>query len=313
MIYLKLTTPTNIGEEREKFFAQPNYSPQLKYNWSPEDIAAYESKEPRLSGLIDALVRQDTQAIEQEAASYFDIAFRHKDVKMAETYTAKPPAAGKPANADDYAKVLSQKIDELGLGYSVEIVDRHGFQCRPDHKAKTMRISKYLHLQFHTAEGVANHEIIHAIRAVNGRYNGIKPQPGYLPTEEGLAALVQDSFFTTLTGSGFQHALEYRAAQLSKSAGFKEVYQFLRDHGCDAETAWLRGIRQKFGLCDTSRPGGLMKAAMYFYHEQLLLELPHESLVRLFVGKIPLSQLESYPQYTGTSPREKLEAFLAAA
>ena len=128
----------------------------------------------------------------------------------------------------------------------------------------------------------------------------------YLPTEEGLGILIQDKLLRSPSASSFQHALEYLAANLSRTASFREVYQFLRDHGCDAENAWLRGIRQKFGIRDTSQPGGLMKSGMYFYHERLLQSLTEEELMRLFVGKISLARLEKYGVYNGVVPEEKV-------
>jgi len=309
MTYLKLITPTNIAEEKEKFFNSKTYSPQLEYKWDAERIKQYKTAKPELAPLIDALVAQDKTAMEKAASIYFDVTFRAQDISCAEGLIQEVPQASN-GTAEELAPLLEQKLQELGIDYGVEIVDKHGFQCRPDHKAKVVRISQYLHLQFYSTEGVANHELVHIIRAVNGVYNGIIPTLDYLPTEEGLGILIQDGLLRSPSPSAFQHALEYLAAHLSRTAGFREVYAFLREHGADAENAWLRGIRQKFGLRDTSRPGGLMKSGMYFYHEQLLHELDEQALVRLFVGKIPLAQLPMYQKYTGVVPQEKIKAFI---
>lgn len=310
MTYLKLITPTNIAQEKERFFSSKTYSPQLEYAWDAQRIKRYRVENPELIPLIDALLAQHKPALEEAASKYFDVLFRAQDILCAKRLIEQVPQASN-GTAEDLAPLLEHKLQELGLGYGVEIVDKHGFQCRPDHKAKVVRLSKYLHLQFYSAEGVANHELVHIIRAVNGVYNGIVPAPDYLPTEEGLSVLIQDGLLRLPSASSFQHALEYLAAHLSRNAGFREVYTFLRQHGCDAENAWLRGIRQKFGLCDTSQPGGLMKSGMYFYHEQLLRELSKPELIRLFVGKIPLARLSSYKSYTGMVPREKIEAFIS--
>jgi hypothetical protein len=168
-----------------------------------------------------------------------------------------------------------------------------------------------MHLQFLSTEGVANHELVHVIRAVNGNYNNIEVEPDYLPTEEGLSCLIQDEMLLNPSASSFQHALEFLAADLSSKAGFKEVYDFLISKGADKESAWLRGVRQKFGMQDTSKPGSLMKSGMYFYHERLLSELKKDEIIRLFVGKIPLSQLKKYPEYHGTISEEKILELLA--
>lgn len=309
MTYLKLITPLNIAEEKQRFLSSKTYSPQFEYNWDAELIERFRIAKPELITLIDALLAQNKVAIEEAASKYFDVTFRAQDILFAEGLVKKVPQATN-GTADQLAPLLERKLRELGIDYGVEVVDKHGFQCRPDHKAKVIRISKYLHLQFYSTEGVANHELVHIIRAVNGTFNGIPTAPDYLPTEEGLAILVQDKLLRSPLASSFQHALEYLAAHMSREVGFREIYSFLREHGCDAENAWLRGIRQKFGLRDTSQPGGLMKSGMYFYHEQLLRELSEHELVRLFVGKISLAQLPNYKSYTGAVPQEKIEAFI---
>jgi len=305
MTYLKLITPTNIAEEKEKFFSSQTYSPQFEYRWDDAFIAKCKIAKPELAELADALVNQDWPAIERAAKAYFDVRFRPEDISFAESLIQEIPKASN-GTAEQLAPLIEAKLRDFGIDYAVEIVDKHGFQCRPDHKAKILRISKYLHLQFYSVEGVANHELVHIIRAVNGVHNGIAPEPDYLPTEEGLGILIQDNLLRQPSASAFQHALEYLAANLSRTASFREVYQFLLSHGCDAENAWLRGIRQKFGFRDTSQPGGLMKSGMYFYHERLLQPLTEDELVRLFVGKIPLARLKEYKAYTGVVPREKI-------
>lgn len=173
-----------------------------------------------------------------------------------------------------------------------------------------MHISKYLHLQFYPTSTVVNHELVHVIRAVNGVHDHIPPQADYLPTEEGLACYIQDNLQRG-TASSFQHALEYNASQLIRTAGFREIYDFLREHGCNSENAWLRGILQKFGMVDTSQPGSLIKSVMYFYHDQLVSQLSKTELLRLFVGKPSQTQLPNYSSYSGQIPQEKIEALLA--
>lgn len=309
MTYLKLITPTNLAEEKAKFFRSEAYSPQFVYEWDGELIEQYKQANPRLIPLLDALFGQDGTVIETAAGQYFDVTFRPEDVAFAKNLIQTVPAASN-GTAKDVATLMAVKLKEMGIDYRTEIVNKHGFQCRPDHQARVIRVSQYLHLQFYPTESVVNHELVHIIRAINGQANDIEPQPDYLPTEEGLACLVQDRLLKQPSASAFQHALEYLAAFVSRSAGFREVYVFLREHGCDSENAWLRGIRQKFGLRDTSQPGGLMKSGMYFYHEQLLGQLDTAALTRLFVGKIPFRQLADYPTYSGALSQSVIEALL---
>ncbi len=309
MSYLKLITPVNLAEEKEKFFSREGYVPQLEYDWSEQTIEKVLKTAPREAALMEALLSQDGERITREAMRFFEVEFRQEDIELAKNLIATVPKSSN-GTAEEYAELMRKKLAELGIDYEVKVVDEHGFQGRPDHKRHIMKLSKYLHLQFLTLDGITNHELVHIIRAINGEYNGIKKSEDYLPTEEGLACLVQDEFLRQSTPSAFQHGLEYLAAEMSKTSGFREIYDFLRGWGCDAENAWLRGIRQKFGMRDTAQPGGLVKSGMYFYHENILRKLEKEELLRLMVGKISLAELPKYPEYAGRIPREEIERVL---
>lgn len=309
MNYLKLITPLNIAEEKERFFTSDTYEPQFVYDWDPIKLEEIGKTNPELIPLRDALISQDSAAITEAGGKFFDVVFRPEDMELAQKLIQDEPEESE-GGAQEIAAIATAKLAALGIDYRVEIVDRHGFKCRPDHRAKVLRVSAHLHLQFPSAESVVNHELVHIIRAVNGTYNGIAKQPGYLPTEEGLSCLIQDKLFRESTGSGFLHALEYLAAGLSRQVGLRSAYNFLREHGCSAEIAWSRGIRYKFGLTDTSRPGGLLNSAMYFYHAQLLKNLSQDELLRLFVGKIRQDQLGNYPSYSGAVGAERIRYLL---
>lgn len=312
MSYLKIITPINLAEEKERFLSSNSYSPQLKYNWDDSAVEEFKRISPRGAPMMDALIRQDGEMITREASKFFDVEFRYEDINFAKELISVVPLEAN-GTADECAALMKRKLAELGIDYEVAVVDEHGFQARPNHKQRTIKISKRSHLQFSSLESVVKHELVHIIRAVNGRYNGIAKSDDYLPTEEGLACLIQDELLVRPTASSFQHALEYLAANLSQTAGFRDIYDFLIKHGSDPENAWLRGIRQKFGMRDTSLPGGLVKSGMYFYHEKLTQQLSKDEVARLFVGKISQSQLSEHPTYVGKIPRETIERTLIAS
>lgn len=311
MSYLKITTPINLASEKERFFSIPDYSPQLQYDWSDETVTKFLKHTPSGTKLAQAILSQNGEAITHEAAKFFNVKFRPEDIDFAYNLISTTPSSAN-GTADEYAKLMRQKLAQLGIDYKVEVVDEHGFQGRPNHKKHILKISKYLHLQFLSLNGIVNHELTHIIRAVNSEFNHIPISADYLPTEEGLACLIQDEFLVKPTPSSYQHSLEFLAANLSQTAGFREIFDFLITHGFDPENAWLRGIRQKFGIRDTSQPGSLVKSGMYFYHENILRDLNKEELLRLFVGKISLDELDQYPKYTGKIPQSALEEVLFA-
>lgn len=305
-------TPTNIAQERERFFASETYEPQLEYHWDDKTIIKIKQKDPEITALADALLAQDKQRIELEAKRYFDLEFIPEDIALAKKNINNQPGPNErnEHDAEALATILRAYLQQLHIPYTIEIVDAHGFQCRPQHKKKILKISKYISLQFYSAQGIALHELMHIIRAVNGEQNGIALQPGYLATEEGLACFIQDTAAKDTSGSVFQHALEYLGAYMSITHGFRDIYNFFREHGMDAGVAWQRAIRQKYGITDTSQPGGLMKSGMYFFHAQKMRKLSQDELLRLFVGKIRLDQLAEHEEYTGAIPENDLKRII---
>lgn len=148
MPYLKLITPTNIAEEKEKFFAHPDYSPQFEYAWDDNLIAKCRAADPRLGALADALVTQQKELIEPAAQRYLDVEYRPEDLALARKLVREVPVESN-GTADELAAVMVAKLREFEIDYKVEIIDKHGFQCRPVHETRTLRLSKYLHLQFY--------------------------------------------------------------------------------------------------------------------------------------------------------------------
>ncbi|OGY86395.1 MAG: hypothetical protein A2233_00565 [Candidatus Kerfeldbacteria bacterium RIFOXYA2_FULL_38_24] len=310
MTYLKLITPINIGEEKEKFFASKTYNPQLRYHWDRKTLDSIKKRHPELICLANALFEQNNAQIVDAASKYFEVNFRDEDIAKAQSIISAIPKI-QNGNAQQLAEKIRSYLIALNIPYIVEIVDRYGFQCRPQHNKQKLLLSKHVNLQFLSVVSVAMHEMVHIVRAVNGNANKIKPQSGYLPTEEGLACLMQDEHSGNGAGSPFQHALEYLGAHMSLTHGFRDIYDFFRTHGLNEDVAWQRAIRQKFGLQDTQQPGGLCKSGMYFYHEQLLSSFSKEQLLNLFVGKIRADQIEDYAVTTSKISNETLSSFFA--
>jgi len=149
----------------------------------------------------------------------------------------------------------------------------------------------------------------HILRYVNGKYNKISRSTNYLPTEEGLACFMQDTYGEFGGASLFQHAAEYTVTEIALKSSLRQMFDYLCDIGFTKELAWQRAIRHKFGFVDTSQPGDIMKPSMYFYTEQQLKKLTTEELLKLFVGKISLQEINNFQEYTGLIPQNKLLSF----
>lgn len=153
-------------------------------------------------------------------------------------------------------------------------------------------------------EAEVHHELVHALRYRNGKYNNVQRSQRFLPTEEGLASWCQDH---TNSDNGLsQHAMEYIASDVGLRGSLRDIYNTLRDLGMDSNLAWKRVSRHKFGFVDTSRAGDILKPAMYFDNEMKVDTLTTEEKLRLFVGKIHQDELPNYPTYTGLWPADQL-------
>lgn len=87
------------------------------------------------------MLSQDGMAITAAASNFFDVKFRENDLKFAQELIAHTPISSN-GTAEAYAQLMRQKLASLDIDYSVEVVDQHGFQARPNHKKRVLKISK---------------------------------------------------------------------------------------------------------------------------------------------------------------------------
>lgn len=303
---LQLITPTNLAEQKEKFFASRSYHPVFNYIWQSNrpQIGIASNKEK----LINAIINQDIASIIHYARAYFSVEdWRY--LEIAQQLTSSIPVLEEIYTPVDFIAAFTKAARFLGLhNYSVKVVDRTGFNFRPRVKDKIILMSKQANLQFFDIEGEVRHELVHIIRYENGKYNQIKKSANYLPTEEGLATLMHDTGKNGYA-SRFQHAAEYIASRIGMEGSLRDIYDYFLSIGFNKDLAWQRAVRHKFGFIKTRESGDILKPAMYFAHSQVLQKLSSVELLRLFVGKISLSDLIYYKEYRGVIEKDKLIQF----
>jgi len=156
---------------------------------------------------------------------------------------------------------------------------------------------------------LVRHEVgVHAVRAANGGRAPLRiftmGLAGYLPTEEGLAAMneVRHGVRTGLR----LFALRVLAVHEAATAPFSAVYEMLLDRGADDEAAWAIALRAKRGMVDTGMPGAYTKDAVYLRgYRQVAAWLDEggswdEALRR---GKVGLGDLPRLRRWDGCSGR----------
>jgi len=310
MNLLRYITPINLANEKSKFFSSNIYNPQFKYNWDELESINWANDHRELQDVIVALQSQDKDQIKIAFSRLFDTQLTSELLDLAKNIVSNKPYIIPPEPISNVIKSFQKAFDFLELNdYSIEVVDQHGFNFRPLVESKKILVSKYLNLDFFSIDGEVKHELVHIIRYVNGKHNNISKHKKYLPTEEGFATYCQDYAGENGHSSLFQHAAEYAMTEVSLNGSLRDVTDYLENIGFSKELAWQRAIRHKFGFIDTSNPGDIMKPSMYFYHEQRIKILSREEKYKLFIGKIAKDQLDSYPEYMGLIPLNKLRTF----
>lgn len=310
MHFLKLITPTNLASEKAKFFASNNYHPIFEYDWNREKINQWLEKRPKFAPIAQAIINQDNRAISILAKHMFNTDITEELLKKAKNYLQIKPEILPTRTIEQVENAFNQGFQKAGLTeYRANVVDQYGFNARPNYTTKTVKISKYINLDFFSLDGIVRHEITHVIRYENAATNNIPKSENYLPTEEGLATYFHDFGSELGELSMFQHASEYVITDIALSRSLREMIEFLIEIGSSKENAWKRAVRHKFGFIDTRQAGDIMKPSMYFFHQQKIANLTDDERLRLLVGKIPLDDLRHYPTYFGRIPLQTLKEF----
>lgn len=302
---VSLITPTNLHEEKEKFLGSHNYNPVFRYSWQDHPIEEVEFRNPLKHALFRSVTNQDHKGISSAAMSLFEVKIED-DVLNEAQRLASVKGEKSTGSAAEYAMLTRDGLDYFGLtDVEVVLTDQAGFNARPQHKAKKILVSNQIQFEYFSMEGGVHHELVHCIRYYNGHHNKIKQSLNYLPTEEGLASWCQDN---TNSDNGLaQHAMEYVATNVGLSGGtLRDIYDTFRDFGASPELSWKRASRHKFGFVDTSAVGDIVKPAMYYANEIKISELSTSERLRLFGGKISLSELDDYPNYIGRWDSDQL-------
>lgn len=306
MDLLKLITPTNLSEEESKFFQSNHYHPVFKYDWNQEVINTWNALNPKYFTFSQAVINQDYLTLVRAGESLFQTVWDEAINLQALELVKNKPQILKNPTLEELINYHKQRLTQLGINYQLEVVDSSGFIARPNHHQKKLFISRHFNFSYFSLAGSVRHDLVHLIRYLNGQHSHVKRSAHYLPTEEGLATFMQDHGGAELNYSFFQHAAEYVVTKTCLEGSLRDAVTHLISLGFPQKLAWQRAVRHKFGFIDSSRPGDIMKPAMYFAHSQKIGQLSPANRLKLFMGKIALNELDSFPEYQGLWTREQL-------
>lgn len=269
-------TPTNLAEEKQRFFDQDcKYNPQFKYQKliTTNKLCKYGLPKPEFIELAKelfarALHRRTREEINQMEGRVID---RKKATIMVNEFLDKNNLNNsiRVVWIKNHLSKASQYQDELRLRH--EIVEAE---------------NKFLALLFHELG-------THAIRRLNyvqQPFYKKKQELGfeeYLPTEEGLAS------FHSLLARQFKidhsHAWLYMMTAYAQKHSFVETYNKAFEFYHNSEESWRAAAKLKRGLYDTSQGGGFTKGIIYLEGMKKVwgwLEKYNYDLSGLYLGKI---------------------------
>lgn len=303
-----MITPINFLEEEVSFFNSSSYQPQFQYNWDQNSIDDWLIKSPLYKDLVQAILIQNYDLITQNAQDLFRVPWSAMILKKAHQILQTPPETVQVSSLE-LKKKYQEAVEYFQLDYDIEVIDQAGFLGRPQPRKKRILISRYADSYYFSAADSARHEFTHVIRFENGFMNNIKKSHYYLSTEEGLATYNQDFWQKNPTSARFQHAAEFAVTEITRKGSLREAVNYLISLGFPPKLAWQRAARHKFGFIDTSKPGNIMKPAMYFAYSQQIATLKDSERLRLFVGKISIEDLSLFPEYKGKWDEQILKEF----
>lgn len=315
-------TPINTKEEMDKFFQNDNYNPQFRYNKtvSPDITKIQDIKIP--SSPLGKIFDEVRNKIVLEAKMIAKIGTNDFNTKplfaeltqelyeQAKNILTKtnivPTEKEKTVSANELKNKLDETIKKYGLkGWEIIFLENAAATVSVTASKKIINIRKDEFFSEDHVKKLIVHEIeTHVLRAANGERQQYKlfsvGLPNYLATEEGLAGYNERTNNVANPISEINYARNVIATKLSSEKSFREVYnQIIQTYEntvdekgnitkTKEEKAFMKVMRVKRGLGDTSNPGGYLKDHAYLAGMNLVEEYVKKGkdIRLLYAGKI---------------------------
>jgi hypothetical protein len=294
--------PTNLDEEKEKFFDSRDYNPQFKYRKANKnngrifrelkDLEEIVDIDPEISKYIIKVIKYKKQAsnllesigdndrfmrISKERFGMPSYKLykkacrilrkRYRDIEITKR---NPKLRDKILKYDDLEPIFEKVFEALGLdGWSFQkskAIISSGFRTAV--KTRRVMVDPEVRVSAEKLRKTIIHEVgTHALRGHNGFKTGYevfgKPNlPSYLDYEEGLAMYNEEQYGVLRDIDIKKRALYVYAIYLSSQMSFRQLYDAV--HGISPrKSAFDVVYRVKRGLADTSRVGCYSKDQVY--------------------------------------------------
>lgn len=300
--------PINPVEEKNKLFKDNSYNPKLSY-LPTKDFKKIESK--LLSLKVDNSVYG--QLLNKKIKEMQNLLMMIKNVGEKDfiKYSIKVYGKPNPELIKEARRILKIDEEEVWKKYSKlsmnkKFMDQFNINKykwnvkEKDMVAGAAVSTKYKTLMINNNKDFSENDvkrlIVHEIGTHVTRFENAKKQkykmfrfgfPGYLETEEGLAAY--NEYRCGLLSPKILRAYAGRvlANHMSLTGSFCTVYNNLLDY-FPKNDAWTLTLRSKRGLVDTSKPGGFTKDHLYLKGFLKVKQFAESggNIKKLYVGKI---------------------------
>lgn len=302
-------SPINTSDEKKKVFSDNNYNPKFKYNPTRKSLDGVEK-------ILLSLKSDNSiygQLLRKKIIEFYNVLLMVKNVGKKEFTDYSVKIYGKPSSdlVREAKKILKIDEEEVWKRYSKLSMQKkfldefrmNNYNWDVKHKEmvagaaiSTKRRTLVLNEERDFSESDVNRLIVHEIGTHVRRFENGKKQkykmfsfgfPGYLETEEGLAAYNEYKCGLLSPRILKGYAGRVIANSMSLRGSFCTVYNCLLEY-FPKNDAWTLALRSKRGLKDTSKPGGFTKDHIYLKGFLKVKDFVENggNLKKLYVGKI---------------------------
>jgi uncharacterized protein (TIGR02421 family) len=333
--YLK---PTNLAEEKEKFFRSGGrYNPQFEYadlDFDAEDLKdriyyvqtdtspigkIFKNKKKEVINKLELLQARGSAKKFTELSSKLYMSPSQADFEEAKNHLSQVTFdryKDSDIPSEEVKKRFEDVFENYGLSdWKVQLRKDMIADCSAGKKG-TLFLKEGVSFSEKRIESLIRHEIeTHILTAENGKNQPysmfLQGTANYLLTQEGLALYNQETFKShDLVGD--YGSFSVIAIYLAMHRSFVEVYKSLLDFGQSQERAFSTTLKVKRGLKDTSEAGAFTKNYIYFAGFKKIKEYVQNGgdLKDLYFGKLSIEEMDIYKDIKNLSKSKYVPDFL---
>ncbi len=330
---LSVLKPSNLEEEKDKFFASSDYNPTFKYPLPKIDPAEIKKELQSLQigrstwGQIFAKKKEELiNKLDLIESVGNDKEFTEKSLQLygkptetlvleAQKLLEKKVAPIKKSITASQAKKSFEKILRKNNLNNWRVVLKKQLTSRCTiGKGNTLLLKERARFSEKEIKKLIAHEIeTHIFTAENGKQQKYqifaRGLANYLSTQEGLAIYNQNQVYKEGNRNFLLGTILVNKALQSS---FREVFNLALRYVKEKEEAWSLALKVKRGTTNTSKPGGFTKNHIYLAGLRKIEEFIKKGgdLTDLYIGKINLEELLLIKKLKKISPPKYLPPHL---